>query len=84
MHIYTCIHVYSSHTEVWQKTWDEGSVEIQGSNFLAKLVNFAQYYLYSNVPSLDPAENPQRDEYHFGVARSSLGHGAEGENHQVC
>lgn len=41
------------HIEYWDKIWNEGHVEVEGSPIIEKLVNFAQYYLYSSLPPIN-------------------------------
>ena len=77
------MYAYLYISEEWRKTWEAGSIEVEGNSLMTKLANFAMYSVLSNLPALEPQHGNPQDQYHFGVARSGLAHGSAGVNHQV-
>ena len=59
-----------------------GRVEVQGDILIAKLVNFAQYYLMSNFAPLYPYQNMQYSEPIYGIGRTTLARGDLGKDYQ--
>ena len=67
--------LFAEHVDAWRQTWKGGRVEVVGDAQLAKLTNFAQYYLLSALPAEFP-HRPPDDSYH-GCARSGLAKGGD-------
>ena len=61
--------------------WANGNVQITGDLLLEKDVYFAQYYLFTSLPALDPYTPGQPPGY--GHSRTSLGKGGLGQDYQV-
>ena len=73
--------------------WANGNVQITGDLLLEKDVYFAQYYLFTSLPALDPytpGQAPGQDPGiaarkipNYGHSRTSLGKGGLGQDYQV-
>ena len=75
--------LFSEHVDAWRRTWSRGRVEVQGTDAqLAKVTNFAQYYILSALPAEFPQLPPQFSEVYYGCSRSSLAKGDLGHDYQ--
>ncbi|CAD5114394.1 DgyrCDS3529 [Dimorphilus gyrociliatus] len=57
------------HIEHWKKIWDAGRLEVEGDLIISKLVNFAQYYIYSSLPPVYAHQRPSREDVYLGMSR---------------
>ncbi|ELU02128.1 hypothetical protein CAPTEDRAFT_222476 [Capitella teleta] len=74
-------HLLKMHKDAWDATWDEGRVEIMGNQQINKISNFAQYYLLSAMPAMDPKTGDQNDHIHTGTSRTGLAWGGANDLH---
>lgn len=74
--------LFMEHVEAWRKTWSRGSVQVYGDTQLAKVAQFAQFYLLSSLPAEDPHLPPQYSEVFYGCGRTSLAKGGAGKDYQ--
>lgn len=72
----------TEHVEAWRKTWSKGSIQVYGDVQLAKVTQFAQYYLLSSVPADSPYLPPQYSEVFYGCGRTGLAKGGAGADYQ--
>ena len=74
--------LFAEHKNAWANTWAKGRVELEGDLQLSKITTFSQYYLYSNLPAIDPYLPPPHSHYYYGMARCSLAKGERGRDYQ--
>ena len=74
--------LFEKHAQAWEKVWAEGNVQVEGDLQLAKITNFAQYYILSSLPTLVAHQPPAYEEFFYGIARDSLAKGELGKDYQ--
>ena len=59
-----------SHANIWLEFWNNGRIEIQGNDTIARAVYGSMYYLFSSLPFQEDTTNP-----FIGLSPSGLPYG---------
>ncbi len=74
--------LFEEHKNAWHETWSRGAIEFEGKLQTSKIAWFAQYYILSSLPPLNPHQAPQLNQVYYGFTRTGLAKGGENTDYR--